>query len=134
MKALASLLILAGAVVSSHAHAACVYPKAPEKLPDGATATKEEMVAAQKLVQNYNDDIKAYQDCLKLEHDDQLKASEPKPDKMSKDQKAEYDKMKAELDKVEEQKSNAAYDEAEALTKRFNEQIRAYNAKGKPKS
>ena len=41
MKVLASVLILAGVVVSSHAHATCVYPKAPDKLPDGATATRK---------------------------------------------------------------------------------------------
>jgi len=126
MKALASLLIVAAALVSSHAYAACVYPKAPDKLPDGATATKEEMIAAQKLVKSYNDDIKAYTDCLRLEHDGQIKADESKPDKekMTKEQKDE-------LDKVEVQKNNAAVDEAEAVTNRFNEQIRAFNAKSK---
>ena len=129
MKALASVLILAGAVVSSHAHATCVYPKAPDKLPDGATATKEEMIAAQKMVKAYNDDIKAYTDCLKLEHDETIKADAGKSDKekMTKEQREE-------IEKVTVQKNNAAVDEAENVTARFNEQIRAFNAKSKPKS
>ena len=129
MKRLSSVLSVAALFVSSHAYAACVYPKAPEKLPDGATATKEEMMAAQKLVKAYNDDIKSYTDCLKAENDDAMKADAKKPEKerMTKQQREG-------LDKVNVQKNNAAIDEAQAVTDRFNEQIRAFNAKSKPKS
>ena len=129
MKLLSSVLSVGALFASSHVYAACVYPKAPEKIPDGATATKEEMMAAQKLVKAYNDDIKAYTDCLKAESDDALKADAKKPEKerMTKQQREE-------LEKVNVQKNNAAIDEAQAVTDRFNEQIRAFNAKGKPKS
>jgi hypothetical protein len=129
MKLLSSVLTLAALLASSHVYAACVYPKAPEKIPDGATATKDEMIAAQKAVKAYNDDIKTYTDCLKAETADTMKADAKKPEKerMTKEQKDE-------LDKVTVQKNNAAVDEAQALTDRFNEQIRAFNAKGKPKS
>jgi len=128
MKALSSLLIVAVALVSSHAYADCVYPKAPDKLPDGATASTQEMVDAQKLVRSYNDQIKAYQDCLRQDHDAKVKADESKPERnrMSKEERNE-------LDNITVQKSNAAYDEAEALTTRFNEQIRAFKAKGSDK-
>src|SRR6516165_4264490 len=107
MKALSSLLILA-ALAGGQAYAACSYPKAPDKLPDGATATKEEMIAAQKMVKAYNDDIKAYTDCLKLEHDETMKADSGKSDKekMTKEQREE-------MEKVTVQKNNAAVDEAE---------------------
>jgi len=126
MKVLASLLVVATALASGRGYAACVYPKAPDKLPDGSTATKDEMIAAQKLVRGYNDDIKAYQDCLKTEYEDHMKADAGKPEKerMTKEQKDE-------LNKVTVQKSNAAVDEAEAVTGRFNEQIRVFNAKAK---
>lgn len=129
MKLLPSVLSVAALLGSSHVYAACVYPKAPEKIPDGATATKDEMIAAQKLVKAYNDDIKSYTDCLKNENDEAIKADAKKPEKerMTKQQKEE-------LDKVNVQKNNAAIDEAQAVTDRFNEQIRAFNAKGKAKS
>jgi hypothetical protein len=129
MKLLSSVLTLAALCASSHIYAACVYPKAPDKMPDGATASKDEMIAAQKLVKAYNEDIKTYTDCLKSENADAMKADGKKPEKerMTKDQKDE-------LDKVVVQKNNAAVDEAQAVTDRFNEQIRAFNAKSKPKS
>jgi hypothetical protein len=129
MKLLSSVLTLAALYVSSHAYAACVYPKAPDKIPDGATATKDEMIAGQKAVKAYNDDIKSYTECLKNEHADAMKddAKKPEKERMTKDQKDE-------LEKVTVQKNNAAVDEAQAVTDRFNEQIRAFNAKSKPKS
>ena len=129
MKLLSSVLTLAALFASSHVYAACVYPKAPDKIPDGATATKEDMIATQKLVKAYNEDIKAYTECLKNEHADAMKEDAKKPEKerMTKEQKDE-------LEKVTVQKNNAAVDEAQAVTDRFNEQIRAFNAKGKPKS
>jgi hypothetical protein len=119
MKVLSGLLILA-ALGTGHAYAACSYPKAPDKLPDGSTATLQEMVAAQKLVKQYNDDIKAYTDCLKLEHDQEMQKADA--DKLTKEQKDE-------MDKVQVQKNNAAVDEAETVTNRFNEQVKIFKAK-----
>jgi hypothetical protein len=120
MKALVSVLILAG-LAGGQAYAACTYPKAPDKLPDGATATLAEMVAAQKAVKAYNDDIKAYTDCLKLEHDKEMAKANTDPN-ATKEQKDA-------LENVEVQKNNAAVDEAEALTARFNEQVRVFKAR-----
>jgi hypothetical protein len=118
MKALSSLFIVA-ALAAGSAHAACSYPKAPAQLPDGASATLEQMVAAQKAVKAYNDEIKAYTDCLKLEHDATV-AKEG--DKLTKEQKEEMEKMQV-------QKNNAAVDEAEQVTARFNEQVKAFKTK-----
>jgi hypothetical protein len=125
MKALPTLILLA-TLASTRAYATCSYPQAPDKIPDGATATKEEMVAAQKLVVKYNADIKAYTDCLKLEHDEALAKADN--DKLTKEQKEALQKQ---LDNIQTQKNNAAVDAAEAVTARFNEQIRAFNKKGK---
>lgn len=124
MKALSAALILA-ALASGHAYATCTYPKAPEKIPDGNTATLAEMVAAQKDIKAYNDDIKAYTDCLKLEHDQEMAKADS--EKMPKEQKEQ-------LEKVQVQKNNAAVDEAQAVTDRFNEQVKVFKAKSKPKS
>jgi hypothetical protein len=119
MKALVAFVLVIAGLAAAPAFATCSYPKAPSNIPDGATATLEQMVAAQKAVKAYNDEIKAYTDCLKLEHDTAVaKDSE----KLTKEQKDEMEKMQV-------QKNNAAVDEAEQVTARFNEQVKAYKAK-----
>ena len=119
---LASSLAVAALVVATQASAACTYPKTPEKIPDGSKATKEEMIAGMKSMRAYNDLIKQYTDCLKDEHDSAAGKIDPSlaPDKK--------EAQKADLDKVLAQKNDAAVDEASAVTGRFNEQIKAYNA------
>jgi hypothetical protein len=122
---LASLAIAALAVAAQASAAGCSYPKAPDKIPDGTTASKEEMIAGMKAMRAYNDLIKQYTDCLKSEHDDQVAKIDPN---LAQEKK---DAQKAELDKVLAQKNDAAVDEAQAVTGRFNDQIHAYNDKHK---
>jgi hypothetical protein len=119
MKALASSVLIIAALAAAPAYATCSYPKAPTNIPDGATATLEQMVAAQKAVKAYNDEIKAYTDCLKLEHEATVSKE---GDKLTKEQKDEMEKMQV-------QKNNAAVDEAEQVTARFNEQVKAFKTK-----
>ncbi|MFO1510102.1 MAG: hypothetical protein U1F31_10065 [Steroidobacteraceae bacterium] len=113
---------LALAVAVGPAYAACTYPKSPDKLPDGTVASKDEMIAGKKLVEQYNSEMNAYLACIKLEYDTQLAS----------DAATLTPEQKAELEKRQTQKHNAAIDELEALAGRFNEQIRAYN-KAHPK-
>ena len=122
---LVTSLAIAALAASAHASAACSYPKAPDKIPDGTTATKDEMIAGMKAMRAYNDLIKQYTDCLKSEHDAQVAKIDPNlaPDKK--------DAQKADLDKVLAQKNDAAVDDAQAVTGRFNDQIHAYNDKHK---
>jgi hypothetical protein len=119
---LASSLAIAALAVATQASAACAYPKAPDKIPDGSKATKEEMIAGMKMMRAYNDQIKQYTDCLKDEHDSAAAKIDPS---LAQDKK---DAQKAELDKVLAQKNDAAVDDASAVTGRFNDQIKAYNA------
>jgi hypothetical protein len=119
---LASSLAIAALAVATQASAACAYPKAPDKIPDGSKATKEEMIAGMKMMRAYNDQIKQYTDCLKDEHDS---AAAKIDSSQAQDKK---DAQKAELDKVLAQKNDAAVDDASAVTGRFNDQIKAYNA------
>ena len=113
---------LAIAIAGGPAYAACTYPVAPEKLPDGSVSSKDEMLAGKKLVEQYNKSMEAYLACIKLEYDSQLAT----------DAATLTPEQKAELEKRQTQKHNAAIDELEALAGRFNEQIRAYN-KAHPK-
>ena len=100
------------------ANAACDYPVAPGKFPDGTQATLDEMKAAKASVVKYNADMEAYLTCIKSEYDAKV-ASQT-------DATAE---QKAEMERVQTQKHNAAVDEVTDVTNRFNEQLRAYKAK-----
>ena len=57
---LATALAIAALAVAAQASAAgCTYPKAPDNIPDGSTASKEEMIAGMKAMRAYNDLIQA---------------------------------------------------------------------------
>jgi hypothetical protein len=125
MKALYSLAVLA-TLAGGHAYAACTYPTAPDAIPDGASATLEQMVAAQKLVKQFDQDIGAYTACLKLESDAALAQVDQAQDDAKK-----KEERKKELERMQVQKHNAAVEADEALAARFNEQLKAFKAKQK---
>ena len=120
MKAWIPLTLVLALGAAATAQADCTYPRAPDKIPDGATASKDEMVAAKNDVSRYNNEMNAYLDCIKLE----IQAI-PKDAKMSKDDKAKADAQEKLLD----QKNNAAVDELQQIAARFNEQLRIWKAK-----
>ncbi len=117
---LSASLAIAALGLAAQASAACSYPKAPENVPDGSKATKEEMLAGMKTMRAYNDLIAKYTDCLKTEHDAAVAKIDPG---LAQDKK---DSQKADLDKVLMQKNDSAVDEASAVTGRFNDQIKAF--------
>jgi hypothetical protein len=119
---LATSLAVAALAVAAQASASCTYPKAPERIPDGSKATKEEMLAGMKAMRGYNDLVAKYTECLKTDHDAAVAKIDAgqAPDKK--------DAQKAELDKVLQQKNDAAVDEAQVVTSRFNDQIKAFKA------
>ena len=112
-------LALIALAASGAAQATCIYPRAPEKVPDGATASYDEMVAAQKVVQQFNEDINAYNSCLDLEM-------------ATLEKSGTYDENRLqELRAIQAKKNNAAVDEVQSLADRFNEQLRAFKARDK---
>src|SRR3954471_17936136 len=113
---LAAIVVACGFAVQ--ANAACDYPVAPGKFPDGTQATLDEMKAAKASVVKYNNDMEAYLVCIKSEYDAKLAA-----------QTDATNDQKAEMERVQNQKHNAAVDEVTEVTNRFNEQLRAYKAK-----
>ncbi len=104
---------------SGAAQATCIYPRAPDQVPDGSTATFEEMAAGQKAVQQFNNDIDAYNTCLDLELETIEKSGTYDEDRL------------AELRAMQAKKNNAAVDEVQALADRFNEQLRIFKARDK---
>jgi len=53
----------------------CTYPRAPANLPDGRTATQEEMVTGMKVVKDYNALVTSYLACL----DEKMKSRKSRP-------------------------------------------------------
>src|ERR1700733_9150076 len=120
MKAWIPLTLVLALGAAATAQADCTYPRAPDKIPDGATATETQNVGAKNVVSRYNNEMNASLDCIKLE----IQAI-PKDAKMSKD-----DKAKAEAqEKLLDQKNNAAVDELQSVATRFNEQLKIWTAK-----
>jgi hypothetical protein len=112
------LLLATGAT----ARAACVYPQAPQALPNGAQATKEEMLAAQGEVKQYSKTVQeTYLPCLEQEKNESLAAL----DAMD----PEYTQKKTAIESMHAKKHNAALDELQAVAGRWSEEIKAFSAK-----
>jgi hypothetical protein len=114
-----STIALLALLAAGSAQAACIYPRAPERIPDGRTANYDEMLAAQKAVKQFNDDINAFNACLVME----MTAYE---------KSGLYDENRlAELRLMQAKKNNAAVDEVQAVADQFNEQLRIFKARDK---
>ncbi len=120
-----ALLALAGtaALAAATAHADCTYPAAPTSLPDGRTATLEEMLAGQKAIKEYQSAINDYVACIDKDLEDSIAKA---GDSLKPQQKTDMQKMEA-------QKHNAAVDQAQAVADRFNEQVKIYKQRSSDK-
>ena len=121
MKSLPAAVAIAAAVLAPAAYADCSYPQAPVHIPDGNTATLAQMLAAQKAVQGYNQEMTAYLSCIKLERDSRVAQA---GDKLTKQQKQE-------LEAIVIQKNNAAVDQLHAVADQFNAQVKIFKARDK---
>ena len=113
--------VLAGLLAMAAANAECTYPKAPTGLPDGATATQDEMVSGMKTIKEYNNAVTAYLGCLEKEMNTRIEAAGPdaKPEQV--------EQIKA----IHTKRHNAAVEELEENAARFNEQVKVYKAREK---
>ena len=96
---------------------ACDYPERPH-LPDGATASKDELLTAKSDVQDFIAAVDAYLQCV--EKEDKTAAAEL------------VDPTSEELQRRDEmlnRKFDAANEEKELVGEQFNQQIRVYNQK-----
>jgi hypothetical protein len=122
MKAFIATAALA-ALMAGPAYADCPYPAPPEKIPDGNTASLNEMVTVKKQVSDYDAAIGVYLDCIKQEHEDAVAKA---GDKIT-------DKQKEDLEHMETTRHNAAVAQLQGIADRFNEQVRVYKAKNAKK-
>ena len=125
MKILVTALGIAALTIANAGRAGCTYPKAPEKVPDGATAPKPDMTAAMALFANYDKDVTVYVDCLNTESQDQITKID------STLEQAKQDALKVQIQKIVEQKTEAVLAEENVAKDRINAQIRAFNNKSK---
>lgn len=121
MKLLPAAIAIAATLLVPAAYADCTYPQAPTQLPDGNTATLKDMLAGQKAVQGYNQEMMAYLSCLKLERANWLARAGTK---LTKQEKQEFEA-------IEVQKHNAAVDQLHAVADKFNAQVKIFKTKGK---
>ena len=96
---------------------ACDYPERPS-IPDGNTASKDDLLAAKASVQTYMEEVDAYLTCI--ESAEQAAVAE-----MDNPTAEELQRREDMLNK----RFDAANDEKALVGEQFNQQIRAYNAK-----
>jgi hypothetical protein len=104
---LALAAVSVACAVSLQAHAdQCRLPPAPSKIPDGSTATQQEMVTAMETIKQYNSDVQTYLKCLDFEtRQNQLSSGD------------------------ETTLHNAAVDRLTHVADEFNTQVRSFKAK-----
>jgi hypothetical protein len=112
MNAIARIAIAAASCLSFDVHAACELPlpTAVRVLPDGATATEQEMVAARAEISAYVEIAKAYVDCI----DQELEAA--------------GEGASAEYKAILVNRRNAAVTEQETVAAAFNRRRQAFRA------
>lgn len=97
---------------------ACDYPHRAD-VPDGSTATKEEMIAGQRDVKAYMSAMDVYLSCIEAAEQETVAATGDM-DEATKQQRIEmYNK-----------KYNAAVDEMNLIAEEFNIQVRVYKERG----
>ncbi len=98
---------------------ACNYPKRAN-LPNGSTASKEDMLAGQRSVKAYMATMEEYLTCIDSGGKNAVAALiDPTDEELARREAANTKKY------------NAAVEEMELTAARFNEEVRAYKAQGK---
>ena len=113
MKSIISIALLIGSLgYAQLTLAKCDYPKMNFVIPNGATATMENMVAGQTNFKAYNAGMEAYLDCL----DSELSKVSKKLDNYQ------------EIQSFSDSKYNAAVEELSEAADEWNEAVRDYKA------
>jgi hypothetical protein len=102
-----------GVLAIAPAFADCTPPDNNVVIPNGTTATREEMLAAQKALKAYNTAVTDFGTCLQQETDAKIAAGGNK------------DKLTAAMAK----RNNAEVDKVQALADRWKVELAAFKAK-----
>jgi hypothetical protein len=99
-------LLLATSLYSLSAEADCVLPAPPSHIPDGSSASEQEMLAAMRTFKQYNDDVDEYTKCLDFERRRNLITND-----------------------TQEMHRSSALNTLASVVGRFNEQVRRYTSR-----
>jgi hypothetical protein len=113
--------LLASLLTAAAASAECTYPRSPAGLPDGATATEEEMISGMKAIKEYNNQVTEYLGCLEAEMNARIEAA---------GQNASAEQVE-QIKAIHTKRHNAAVEELEATAARFNEQVKVFKNRSK---
>ena len=94
---------------------ACDYPSRPAELPDGATASQDEMFVGVKAINAYQAAMQVYLDCIEADEVVAVTGMDNADEEAQEKRRAMFD-----------MKYNAAVDEMTIVVEEFNAQIRAY--------
>lgn len=100
---------------------ACDYPKRVD-VPDGATATKDEMIAGQRDVKSYIGDMETYLACIEAEEAQAMLASGDEGEEGDEEARLQREEMF-------NKKYNAAVEEMNLVAEEFNVQVRVYKSR-----
>ena len=117
MKSLLRTACLIAFLFSAQAAFACDYP-ARVQIPNGTTATKEEMLEGQRSVKTFVTAMEAYLECI---------VDEERSVRMTMEELSPEDEQQRE--DMLNKKYNAAVDEMERVAAQFNVEVQAYKAK-----
>jgi len=116
MKRLTNTALIISFYFAAQSAFACDYPERV-LIPNGNTASKEEMVVGQRGVKTYVADMEVYLECIIKEE---------------KDARNDMNDLEAEVEQEREdmlnKKYNAAVDEMERVAAQFNAEVQAYRA------
>lgn len=112
--------VLVAAMGASYAHAECEAPQEP-KIPDGATASMQDMLDGQQSVKTFQSANMDYMKCLEAEFAEAEKAA-----KDAEDKKEAARAMASYSEAVDAY--NTAVSKEESVAGEFNTQIREYKA------
>ena len=111
------LLISLALVFAAPLAFACDYPAPPKSLPDGNSATKDEMLAGVKMIATYQEEMSTYLACIEA---DEVVATLALAD--------DDEEGKKQRAIMFEKKYNAAVEEQTLAVEEFNAQIRAFKS------
>jgi hypothetical protein len=104
-------------LLATHGAFACNYPS-KVAIPNGTTASQEEMIEGQKGVKQYVADMEAYLECIVEEE----KAARAQIENLQPDDERQREDMLT-------KKYNAAVDEMEQIAAKFNVEVQAFKAR-----
>jgi len=117
MKKMLGMAFGAALIFTSTIVLACDYPERPH-LPDGSTASKDQLLAAKSDVQNFIAGVDEYLQCVETE---EKAAIANLVDPSTKELKQRNEKLDKRFDAANEEKA--------LVGEQFNQQIRLYNQK-----